>query len=148
LVFEKEIIRMYKRTSQAQQDRERALAASAPTNGGIEASEAFKVGEESILETELRIVQGDIREINQRLAECNLRRLDKKHPDRLRLVVRQQELQAQVAILKPRVKVERMRISNDRSAEYQRTFMETAREMLATPVYERILNATLHKLGR
>jgi hypothetical protein len=35
----------------------------------------------------------------------------------------------------------------ERQKRFERIFFEMARELLATPIYERILNATLHRVG-
>jgi hypothetical protein len=147
LVFEKENNRMFKRASQLQQGRERSLASRAMTNGGIEASDAFKIGEESGLDTELRLLTSEFRRLQSHLMALNVAGLPKRHPDRLAAVSKLMRIQDELSVLKPRVKAEHLNKSHAESAAYDRKFKSVARRMLAAPVYDRLVTATLHELN-
>lgn len=157
---------MYGRASDTLQARTRHAASAADTGGGIKASDAFRVSaDESPEAVEKRELTDRLVRVHRALSavkakraivdierqlngERENRRQTKSHAAlRIELVDEAQAIQARLSRLNPILRQRKMQASDKQHHDFGRAFMEVAKRMLAEPVYERVLTATLHFVG-
>lgn len=157
---------MYGRASDKLQARTRQAAAAADTSGCINASDAFRTAEnESPEALEKRKLTERLVRVHRALSAIKAKRAivdierqlnggqenkrqTKSHATlRIELVDEAQTIQSRLSRLNPVIRQQKMQASDKQHHDFGRAFMEVAKRMLAEPVYERVLTATLHFVG-
>jgi hypothetical protein len=137
---------MYSRASDKMQSRTRRAADAVDQTGGIAASDAFKPDvARSLAADEIFRLTLEVQEAQSRLTRINAR-FGPKHPERARAVVVFQEASLALSRVKGRVKAETLVAQGERDKRWERTFVQVAKQMLAGPVFDRLVNAAHHRM--
>jgi hypothetical protein len=137
---------MYGRTSDKMQSRTRRAADASDRSGGINASDAFKPNVVRSLDAEevFRLTL-KLQEAQARLTRMNAK-FGPKHPDRFRAVADVQETSLALNRIKGRVKADAIMAQSERDKRWERAFIAVAKQMLAEPVYRRLVTAAEHRM--